>query len=61
MAVPLSLASRVTVMVCMAIIPFASFYGAYVFDENSRIKNIISIGIGLLAIGGLGVVIVLNT
>ena len=61
MAVPLSLASRVTVMVCMAIIPFASFYGAYVFDEYSRIKNIISICIGMLAIGGLGVVIFLNT
>ena len=61
MAVPLSLASRVTVMICMAIIPFASFYGAYVFDEHSRIKNIISLCIGMLAIGGLGIVIYLNT
>jgi len=61
MAVPLSLASRVTVFVCMAIIPFASFFGAYVFDDNSRMKNIISIGIGLLAIAGLGVVMYLNT
>jgi len=61
MAVPLSLASRVTVFICMAIIPFASFFGAYVFDEKSRMKNIISIGIGLLAIAGLGVVMYLNT
>jgi len=45
----------------MAIIPFASFFGAYVFDEKSRMKNIISIGIGLLAIAGLGVVMYLNT
>jgi len=61
MAVPISLASRVTVMVCMAIIPFAAFFGAYVFDEHSRIKNIISIILGLIAISGLGVVLFLNT
>ena len=61
MAVPISLASRVTVMVCMAIIPFAAFFGAYVFDDNSRLKNIISIAIGLLAISGLGVVLFFNT
>ena len=61
MAVPISLASRVTVMVCMAIIPFAAFFGAYVFDEDSRLKNIISISIGLLAIAGLGVVLFMNT
>jgi len=47
--------------VCLAILPFASFYGAYVFDENSRLKNFISICIGMLAIGGLGVVLFLNT
>jgi len=61
MAVPISLASRVTVMICMAIIPFAAFFGAYVFDEDSRLKNIISICIGLLAIAGLGIVLFLNT
>ena len=61
MAVPISLASRATVMICMAIIPFAAFFGAYVFDEHSRLKNIISIFIGLLAITGLGVVLILNT
>jgi len=45
----------------MSIIPFAAFYGAYVFDENSRIKNIISFAVGLVAICGLIVVILLNT
>ena len=48
-------------MVCMAIIPFAAFFGAYVFDEHSRLKNIISICLGLLAITGLGVVLFINT
>lgn len=61
MAVPISMASKLTVMVCMAVIPFAAFFGAYVFDEHSRLKNIISIVIGLLAITGLGVVLYFNT
>lgn len=61
MAVPISMASRVTVLVCMAIIPFSAFFGAYVFDEHSRLKNIISIVVGLLAITGLGVVLFFNT
>jgi hypothetical protein len=45
----------------MAIIPFAAFFGAYVFDEHSRLKNIFSIFIGLLALSGLAVVMYLNT
>lgn len=61
MSVPISLASRIATYICMAIIPFAAFYGAYVFDENTRIKNIISFAIGILAVFGLIVVITLNT
>lgn len=61
MTVPISLASRIATYICMSIIPFAAFYGAYVFDENTRIKNIISFSIGIIAVLGLIVVILLNT
>lgn len=61
MAVPISLGSRIAVFVCMAIIPFAAFFGAYVFDEDSKKKNIFSIIVGLCALGGLAVVMYLNT
>ena len=61
MTVPISLASRIATYVCMSIIPFAAFFGAYVFDDNSRIKNIVSFTIGLIAVVGLIVVISINT
>ena len=61
MAVPISLASRLATFVFMAIIPFAAFYGAYVFDEHTRVKNLISFTIGLIAVVGLIIVISLNT
>ena len=61
MTVPISLASRLATFIFMAIIPFAAFFGAYVFDDNSRIKNIVSFTIGLIAVVGLIVVISINT
>lgn len=60
MSAPVSRASLVTIFICFVIINFAAFYGAYVFDKNSRMKNIISFVVGLIAIGGLVVVLYLN-
>lgn len=62
MAAPISMFSKIVLLVCMAILPYAAFFGAYAFDEDKRRKwNMFSFGAGLLIIAIVGVVLYLNT